>query len=361
MKTSLFFRSLKKYCQAALWFYFRTWQVRFITDLPKGPLILVANHQNAFLDAILIICSSHRNPWSIARANIFDKPLAKKLLHAIKILPVYRFRDGFSTLRKNDEIIDSYARLLTQGEAILIFAEGNHDDHWRLRSLQKGFARIAIAAEEKSGYTLGLNIVPVGVQYESPSKYRSRVLVSFGSPISVRDCKQALENNTEKDPAIKDLTEALISKTSEGLRPLILHVEHHEYENKVKYLLHQRAEKEDLVEQLRTDQQLIDRLESSPGEITVPEHSAEKKRPWWNPVYIYGTINHIVPWLIIKWFIKARIRDHQFIPSLQYALGILLVPLAYILQVGICFAISGSLMVTAVYFVSLPLSIALRK
>jgi 1-acyl-sn-glycerol-3-phosphate acyltransferase len=360
MKTSLFFRSLKKYCQAALWFYFRTWQIRFVADLPKGPLIMVANHQNAFLDAILIICSSKRNPWSIARANIFEKPLAKKLLHAIKILPVYRFRDGFSTLRKNDEVIDSYARLLTEGEAILIFAEGNHDDHWRLRTLQKGFARIAIAAEEKSGYTLGLNIVPVGVQYESPSEYRSRVLVSFGAPISVNECKKTLENN-EGEPVFKDLTEALIAKTSEGLRPLILHVEHHEYENKVKHLLHQRAEKEDLVEQLKTDQDLIDRLEASQKQLTTPDHSAQKNRPWWNPVYLYGTLNHILPWAIIQWFIKAKVRDHQFIPSLQYALGILLVPLAYVLQTGICYAVSDSLVITALYFVSLPVCIALRK
>jgi len=360
MKTSLFFRSLKKYCQAALWFYFRTWQIRFVADLPKGPLIMVANHQNAFLDAILIICSSKRNPWSIARANIFEKPLAKKLLHAIKILPVYRFRDGFSTLRKNDEVIDSYARLLTEGEAILIFAEGNHDDHWRLRTLQKGFARIAIAAEEKSGYTLGLNIVPVGVQYESPSEYRSRVLVSFGAPISVNECKKALENN-EGEPVFKDLTEALIAKTSEGLRPLILHVEHHEYENKVKHFLHQRAEKGDLVEQLKTDQELIDRLEASQEQLTTPDHASEKTRPWWNPVYLYGTLNHILPWAIIQWFVKAKVRDHQFIPSLQYALGILLVPLAYVLQTGICYAVSDSLVITALYFISLPVSIALRK
>jgi 1-acyl-sn-glycerol-3-phosphate acyltransferase len=360
MKTSLLFRTLKKYCQAALWFYFRTWQIRFVSDLPKGPLIMVANHQNAFLDAILIICSSIRNPWSIARANIFQKPLAKKLLHAIKILPVYRFRDGFSTLRKNDEVIESYARLLTEGEAILIFAEGNHDDHWRLRTLQKGFARIAIAAEEKSGYTLGLNIVPVGVQYESPSEYRSRVLVSFGAPISVKECKKALENK-EGEPVFKDLTEALITKTSEGLRPLILHVEHHEYENKVKHFLHQRAEKEDLVEQLKTDQELIDRLEASQDQLTTPDHPSEKNRPWWNPVYLYGTLNHILPWAIIQWFIKAKVHDHQFIPSLRYALGILLVPLAYVLQTGICYVVSDSLVITALYFVSLPVSIALRK
>lgn len=359
MKTSLFFRALKRYCQAALWFYFRSWQVRFIAEVPKGPLILVANHQNAFLDAILIICSSKCNPWSIARANIFKTDWAKKLLTAIKILPVYRFRDGFSTLRKNDEVIESYARLLNQGETILIFAEGNHHDHWRLRTLQKGFARIAIAAEEKSGNKLGLKIVPVGVQYESPSEFRSRVLVSFGAPISVEDCRKAVDNK-EGEPVYKDLTEAILTKTSEGLKPLILHVEHHEYENKVKHLLHHRAEVKDLVQQLKTDQELIDKLEASPDAPTAPE-TPEESRPWWNPVYLYGTVNHLLPWAIIQWFIKTRIRDHQFIPSIRFALGIVLVPLAYALQTGMCYALTKSLLITGLYFISLPLSIALRK
>ena len=119
-------------------------------------------------------------------------------------------------------------------------------------------------------------------------------------------------------------------------------------------------EAKDLVEQLRTDQELIDRLEASPDQVVAPD-TPEKGRPWWNPFYLYGTLNHLLPWAIIQWFIKAKVRDHQFIPSLQYALGIVLVPLSYILQTTICYALSGSWWITALYFISLPASIALRK
>ena len=181
------YRFMKNYCTVVLWFYFRKWQIRNAAIVPSGPVIFVSNHQNAFLDAIILGCSSHRNPWFLTRANVFQKELVKKIFNTFKMTPVYRFRDGFSTLRKNDEVIENCVQLLSKGEAILIFGEGNHDEHWRLRSLQKGFARIAIAAEEKNNWSLGVKIVPVGIQYDSHSKFRSRVLVSFGEAILVKE------------------------------------------------------------------------------------------------------------------------------------------------------------------------------
>ena len=101
------YRSFKIYCRIVLWFYFKKWQVRNAMTIPDGPVIFVANHQNAFLDAIIIGCSSPRNPWFLTRANVFQKELVKKILNTFKMTPVYRFRDGFSTLRKNDEVIDT--------------------------------------------------------------------------------------------------------------------------------------------------------------------------------------------------------------------------------------------------------------
>jgi 1-acyl-sn-glycerol-3-phosphate acyltransferase len=172
------YRFMKNYCTSVLWFYFKKWQVRNVAPVPNGPVIFVSNHQNAFLDAIILGCSSHRNPWFLTRANVFQKDLVKKIFNIFKMTPVYRFRDGFSTLRKNDEVIENCVQLLSKGEAILIFGEGNHDEHWRLRTLQKGFARIAIAAEEKNNWTLGVKIVPVGIQYDAHKKFRSRVLIS---------------------------------------------------------------------------------------------------------------------------------------------------------------------------------------
>jgi 1-acyl-sn-glycerol-3-phosphate acyltransferase len=39
----------------------------------KGPVLLAANHGNAFLDAITVCLSVNRPVWFLARADIFKK------------------------------------------------------------------------------------------------------------------------------------------------------------------------------------------------------------------------------------------------------------------------------------------------
>lgn len=351
MIEKIIYHYLKAYCTVALWFYFRRWQIHKYAPIPDGPVIFVANHQNAFLDAILMICSTRRTPWSLTRANVFNKPLVKKFLTIIKMLPVYRFRDGFSTLRKNDEMMESCVNFLTQGKCILIFGEGNHNDQYFLRPLQKGFARIALAAEEKNDWKLGVKIVPVGLQYDSHGDFRSRVLVSFGTPILVNE----IINSTKTNPENID---RLIKQTEEAFNPLMLHIKTDHYDNRLAYLQAHRQIKKDLVEQLKSDQALADK--ANPTE-TTPEKPKQENSKWFNPIYLYQHINHLLPRWILQWVLRTKVKDPQFIGSLKYALGFVLVPIFYLIQTGICFLLTGSAMISAIYFISLPLSLALRR
>lgn len=351
---NLIYHSLKLYCSIALKFYFKKWQVRYVVPVPTGPIIFVANHQNAFLDAVILGCSSSRTPWFLTRANVFQKDLVKKIFNTLKMTPVYRFRDGFGTLRKNDEVIENCIQLLGQGESIVIFGEGNHDEHWRLRPLQKGFARIAIAAEEKNNWALDVKIVPVGIQYDSHSKFRSRILISFGKPISVKEIVQA-------SSVLPEQLDLLITKTSNELRQLILHIDQPGYENKKEYFLQHRLFKNDLAEQLKSDQEVILTTPPLPESSTTSGGTSRaSKTQWWNPIFIYGCINHIFPWAIIRWFIKTKVKDPQFIGSLKFALGMMLVPIFYLLQTWIFYSLSGSGVMSTFYFLSLPISILLR-
>jgi len=347
----LFYKSLKNYSAAALKFYFCQWQVRQVSPIPRGPVIFVSNHQNAFLDAVLIACSSVRNPWFLARANVFNKAWAKKVLSWLQMSPVYRFRDGFSTLRKNDEVIDNCVQLLSQHQCILIFGEGNHNDQWFLRPLQKGFARIAIAAEERNNWGLGVNIVPVGIQYESHTEFRSRVLVSFGNPIHVKDIFQSHLNAQEN-------LDRLIQKTSEEIKPLILHIDPHQYESRYAFWRSHRQRKHDLVEQLLIDQKVVDEYPTA----SSPEKSSKQEpRAWWNPIRIYEYINHFIPRFILRYLLTNKVKDPQFIGSIKFALGMILVPIFYLIQTGVCFAVSQSWSISLVYLVSLPASVLMRR
>jgi 1-acyl-sn-glycerol-3-phosphate acyltransferase len=363
---TFFYIALKQYCRAALWFYYRKWQVQNIEPVPTGPVIFVANHQNAFLDAVLVSCSTSRNPWFLTRANVFEKPWARLLLSWMKMTPVYRFRDGFSTLRKNEMAMETCVNLLSQGESILIFAEGNHDERWSLRPFQKGFARIAIAAAEKN---ISLKIVPIGLQYDSHSQTGSRVLVSFGEPISVNELIKAKTEAREQ-------IDLLIEKTSGSIKSLMLHFDlktslktlsgfdrlnltrfsempEVEYEKRANDFLANRVLKDDLVEQLKIDQLTISKSHESIVETTP---SKQKTNHWLNPVFVFGYINYLPASLIIRWIIKRKMKDPQFTGSLKFALGMVIVPLLYILQTGIVYLISKSIVGAVAYLILLPVS-----
>lgn len=348
----IIYHSLKQYCKTALKFYFSKWQVQELVPIPKGPVIFVSNHQNAFLDAVLISCSSSREPWFLTRANVFSSKLVKKILTILQMSPVYRFRDGFSTLRKNDEVIDNCVELLSKQNSILIFGEGNHNGQWYLRALQKGFARIAVAAEERNDWKLGVTIVPVGVQYESHTDFRSRVLVSFGKPISVKE-------NISSELSVQENIERLLDKTSEGIKPLILHIDPDHYESRLNFWLANRQVKKDLVEQLKADQELV--KVNSTTDFVQHKKENKKSQAWWNPIRIYESINHFPPRFILHWVLTNKVKDPQFIGSLKYAIGMVLVPIFYFIQTGLCFAISQSWPITLAYFLSLPISILLRR
>src|SRR5688572_10865612 len=223
---SVFYHSLKYMCSASLSFYFKKWQITGTENIPDGPVIFVPNHQNAFLDAIIVTCSSKKNPWYLTRANVFNKSFAAWILNKLQMLPIYRFRDGYATLKKNDQVMEDIVKKLENGETVLIFAEGNHGDTYQLRSLQKGVARIFLAVEPKSKVA----VVPVGLQYESRTAFRSRVLVNYGKPIFID------EFNFGEMP-LPEKIDAILLKIRMQLQTLMLHIESPDYENKWIYLL----------------------------------------------------------------------------------------------------------------------------
>lgn len=327
------------------------------TAIPDGPVIFVANHQNAFLDAVLIICSSHRNPWALARANVFKKKWAHTLLTIIQMMPVYRFRDGFDTLRKNEVIMDHCATLLKTGNSILIFGEGNHNEHYNLRPLQKGFARIAQAALQ---HLPAVKIVPVGLHYENHTAFRSRVLVSFGNPITIT--KSYFDGNAVQQ------TDLLLKTVADEITPLILSIPEATYKTSMQYLLTHRKQQADIIKQLQHEQQLVKSLVVSSAKETETDvnngASLQKAAEGLSQTFFqkiiraYYTLNHLPARLIVRSVTGKPNLDPQFIASLKFALGMVTVPLFYFLQIGLV-AMIGNLWLTIGYAISLPLSVIL--
>ncbi len=346
MTPNFIYRFLKVYCSTALRFYFKTWQIHNAKSIPaSGPIIFIPNHQNAFLDAVIVISSCQRNPWSIARASVFKEGLVTKILTTFQIKPVFRVRDGWGSLRNNDVLIQEWSDMLAKGQDILIFAEGNHNEPYAGGVLQKGFGRMTMQFHQKNN--MPLIIVPVGIHYDDHHAFRSRVLINFGDPISVNDILDDSHSEREK-------LETLINVTDTALKNLALAISpDNEYKAKCDFLLKHRKFEKDMMLQLEADKNI---LKSYPIAPTIP--SIKKTAAIWkaiNPIIWIGYALHILPYWFIKQFIKKNIKDPQWISSIKYAFGLFLVPVYYIILLVIFYLFVPNVLALSAFGILLPI------
>ena len=153
----------------------------------RGPLILACNHPNAFLDAIILGSLFHEPVHFLARGDAFRNPLVRKLLNALKLIPVYRLTEGREYLNLNEASFDKCHQILKSGGIVLIFAEGLCLNQWLLRPMKKGTARIALAAMNDEELSPGVRILPVALNYNSFQRPGKTILIHFGEMISKND------------------------------------------------------------------------------------------------------------------------------------------------------------------------------
>ncbi len=176
---------LRLITKIALRGYFRKIIVEGKSNIPKNcPVILVANHQNALIDPLLLATHTSLNPYFLTRASAFKNPIAAKLLSWIRMLPVYRVRDGFSTIQQNQKTFDQTYEVLRRNGTVIVFAEGTHSLIRNLRPLSKGFTRIAFGLKEKYPEKEPV-ILPVAFAYSAHRRTGSRVRITFDQPIPV--------------------------------------------------------------------------------------------------------------------------------------------------------------------------------
>lgn len=176
---------LRLITKIALRGYFRKIIIEGAHRIPKDcPIILVANHQNALIDPLLLATHTRLNPYFLTRASAFKNPIAAKLLSWIRMLPVYRVRDGFSTIQQNQKTFDQTFEVLKKNGTVIIFAEGSHSLIRNLRPLSKGFTRMAFGLKEKYPEKNPV-ILPVAFGYSAHRRSGSMVRITFDEPIPV--------------------------------------------------------------------------------------------------------------------------------------------------------------------------------
>ncbi len=197
----------------------------------KGPVIIAMNHPNAFMDPICFTWVTYPlKSHYMARGDAFKPGLASFLLRSIGIIPIFRLRDGGKDgLIKNDESYDTVNQLLSKNKKVIIFAEGLCIQERRLRPLKKGVARMVFGAYNHLS-DKNLLVIPVGINYSKPDKFRSKIFYNIGEPIKVSDWEIHYRENPAK--AYNIFLKDLYTK----MHKLVTHINNPDNDELVPYL-----------------------------------------------------------------------------------------------------------------------------
>ena len=217
----LAYHIMKPIVQASLRVFFRRVEVRHRKRLAlPGPLLLAVNHPNTLMDPLLVAAHMPRPVAFLAKSTFFINPVSKAIFESVNCLPIYRRQDAEAAAAtsgralnaaelhaQNEAAFSKCYDYLGQGRAIMIFPEGISLNERKLRPLKSGAARIALGAEAQHNFQLGLHVLPVGINYFDPTRFRSDVLLNVAPPIRVADYAAAYA--ADPDAAADALTAAI--------------------------------------------------------------------------------------------------------------------------------------------------------
>ena len=358
---------LKRYVRFAHSIFYEEVCVVTPENIPLNePVIFAPNHQNALMDALAILLLTDTQPVFMARADIFKKKTTSKLLNFLKIIPVYRIRDGVDNLSNNTESFGIALRALGYGQAVGIMPEGNHGDQHRLRPLKKGVARFALAAQENFGNTVSVRIVPVGIEYSHYTHFRSKLLVIFGKPIDVSQFFATYKENPQsaynllRDRLAVELKRNmldidnseyydLIYKLKEMYAPRLQQKQDLTGDYYFRFLAEKQitenlvalaTEKPDLMESLKSN---VYEFYSGLNQLKLRNWVFDAEMPdrktlyfdivryaAFLPLFVIAVAFNIIPYLICD-YVARKIKDTQFQSSFKFVVGIFLFPLYYFL------------------------------
>ncbi|GAB4417522.1 MAG: hypothetical protein OHK0039_28010 [Bacteroidia bacterium] len=390
----LYYSLLKTYLAFTLQQFYRRVEIAgYHEHVPREvPVVFAPNHSNAFIDALNVagFTAKDKQPTFVTRSDVFVK-WALPAMTALKMLPIYRERDGVDAMRKNEAIFAKLVELLTFRDSIIIFPEGNHGRTRRLRPLKKGIARMCFQAAEQNGFDLPTQIVPVGLNYSDHVKFYRDLLVVYGPPIDVQAYYDLYRSDANK--ALIALRDAVY----EGLRDCLIDIPTKEYYDMVEALREilsvemTRAQGGDVnkgYDRFRAEKALIAMLQAriDAGDAAIPALDAQVRDyrrglavlklrdhvlrdaphapgrllgqgllfALGLPLFLYGAVNHYHIYRFFHWLAVSKFRDDHFHSSMMHVQGFFLLPLLYLLQTGLVWALSNGWFALAYLLSLLP-------
>ena len=194
---------------------YRRFEVHGKEHLPKDSAVIFGvNHSNTLMDALVLLSANNSKKVFIARGDIFKKPAVAKILNFLRILPIFRIRNGVAAVRQNDDSLKKAVDVIHDHVDLYLFPEGMHRTKHSLLRMGKGLFHIAVDANKQFGDKSPIFIIPTAIEYGDYFRYRSTAMINFGEPINVTEF---LKHTTEENEAVninllKDQLHDAISK-----------------------------------------------------------------------------------------------------------------------------------------------------
>lgn len=392
-KWSFGYWCLKQYVTFADWLIHKKIIVTGREKIPQNkPILFAPNHQNALSDPMAVLLHTRFQPVWLARADIFKSKTISIILRFLKIMPVYRLRDGKENLAKNDRTFEDSIKVLENNFALALFPEAAHSGKRQMLVHKKAVPRIVFMAEEKANYSLDIQIIPTGIYYSHYWKFNRSVIVNFGDPIPAQEYLEGYKKNANA------ATLALREKIAKAISPLIINIKSKTYYSDFeqireiygKYYLSRNGEKCSTLNLFKSDQKLVQQLDKLEAE--KPEKTKElisqlkeylenlkkyKLRSWvvekrkgnflkiigsllllllGLPVFIYGFLLNAIPFFTIDRLIRKKVKDWTFWSSFFLVAGILLFPFVYLIEFFAFGWLLPSFWLKLLFLVSMPLA-----
>lgn len=247
--------------------------------------IVLANHQNTLIDALVILCFSKiKNLHFLARADIFNiNNTVKRILTFFRINPVYRPSDGLSKFKNIDAVWANGKKILQAGHSICLFPEGTHSATYGCRPLKKGYLKLAEASHDKS-----IEFLPIFIHFENHFSGVSKIWVEICPPI--------LQNTESSENVEKVFHDKLIQSD---------HIE--TVQSYFKQSAKNKIAFPTAVQQLRNKQN-HDLKKSTLGTILMLAFTA--------PLFVVSSILFL-PIDIVSVYLSRKVKDIQFALSIQ--------------------------------------------
>lgn len=390
---SLGYEIIRTYVRFGFWLTHKTIVVTGRRSIPKGkPIIFAPNHQNALMDPLALACTnSHQSVW-LARADIFKSKTVSSILKYLKLLPVYRIRDGKNNLSNNEEIFAQVIQLLENKQSIALFPEAAHSGKRQMLPHKKAIPRIALEAEANNNFKLNLQIVPVGITYSHYWNFNRSLIVQYGKPIEISQFREENHDNPQK--AMLDLRDEIYRK----LIPLILQIEsktHYSEYEEIRQLAGKAYSKRRFfcknsnLQLFYAEKELICKLEQledlQPEDfsnliaatrryfsVIVKDNISDDQiehagKASWSmvfislaatiltlPIFIFGFIFNAIPIFIPRTILGQKVKDKTFLSSFNFVIGLIVFPAYYLIATSLLFILTNSLQVAIITLIAMP-------